>query len=292
MAGRVIPGLPKSVDVSGLTYQSPGERRRRRALAAFATGAALVFGSWAALHQDVAGALAAGRDVLGALSGPVGGRLVQIPISDPAPWLQPEKRAAATMIGLGSRRPVCVRLCDGYFFPLTSSPRSGATASAQADCAGLCPDAPTALYFLPAGSDKIEDAASASGQRYTALPVSLRYRTTLDNTCACHHAIAQTLAYWQDPTLRKGDAVMTPDGIVVFSGTGRSPYSRRDFTTLAAATMPDGRRAALTAMERVSALPPRGADRLRIAAAAKRPDAGLRGADETRFAAPLASADN
>ena len=53
----------------------------------------------------------------------------------------------------------------------------------------------------------------------------------------------RTLAYWRDPTLRKGDAVMTPDGIVVFSGAGRSPHSRRDFTTLAAASMPNGRRA-------------------------------------------------
>jgi Protein of unknown function (DUF2865) len=111
---------------------------------------------------------------------------------------------------------VCVRLCDGAFFPLSGSANSTAnhqTANYQdAVCGSLCPDAPTAIYQLPAGSDKIEDAVSSTGSRYTSLPVALRYRTTLDRTCTCHASPARQLAMTRDPTLRKGDFVMTRDG--------------------------------------------------------------------------------
>ena len=76
-----------------------------------------------------------------------------------------------------------------------------------------------------------------------------------------------------------------------YSAAGEPPYARRDFTALAAASMPSARRATLMAIERASAQPPPGGDRLRIAAA-MRPDAKLRGANEIRFAAPPVSATN
>ena len=185
-----------------------------------------------------------------------------------------------------------MRLCDGFFFPVGSLSGRGPIANEEASCAAQCPDAPAGLYFLAAGSDKIEDAVSASGQRYTALPVSLRYRAALDSACACRRASGQNPPYWQDPTLRKGDAVMTTDGIVVFDGAGHSPFKRGDFTALASAAMPGDRRATLMAIERASARTPSGADRLRIAAAATRPNGKSRGANEIRSAAPLVSATN
>jgi hypothetical protein len=281
-------------------FESAASRRRRRAFAAFMTGAALFAAGGVALQSNVAGASNGGRGFLAALSAaldPAGAtgrnapRLVEVPI-DPAAATKHKKRTRGTMVGSASRHPVCVRLCDGFFFPLGSFSGRGHIASEEATCAGLCPDAPTALYFLPAGSDKIEDAASTRGERYTALPVSLRYRTTLDSACVCRRAIAQNPRYWQDPTLRTGDAVMTSRGFVVFRGAGQSPYTRRDFTALAAASMPSDRRATLTAIERASARTPPGGDRFRIAAAAMRPGAKLRGANEIRFAAPLVSATN
>ena len=132
----------------------------------------------------------------------------------------------------------------------------------------------------------------AQSDRYTALPVFLRYRTALDSACACRRAIGQNPPYWQDPTLRKGDAVMTPDGFLVFAGAGRSPDRRGDFVALAAAAMPGDRRAALTAIERASARASSGADWFRIAAAATRSNGKSRGANEIRSAAPLVSATN
>jgi Protein of unknown function (DUF2865) len=154
-----------------------------------------------------------------------------------------------------SVRPVCVRLCDGAFFPVASVSRGSEN---EATCGGLCPDAPTALYFEPTGSDKIEDAVSANGVSYLALPVALRYRTTFDATCTCHRSQARQFPIMRDSTLRKGDYIMTPNGFVVFQGSSHLPHTRNDFTALVVARLPQDQRAALSAMERASAPTPRG----------------------------------
>lgn len=152
------------------------------------------------------------------------------------------------------RRSVCVRLCDGYYFPVGPLSRLGDLPDHEAACSGQCPDAPTQLYVEPAGSDRIEDAVSSDGARYGALPVAFRNRTTLDNTCTCHRRPGQALSLLNDSTLRKGDSIMTPAGIVVFRGAGRSPYAQDDFTTLADASIPKDKREILAAIER-AALP-------------------------------------
>jgi len=157
--------------------------------------------------------------------------------------------------GQQPRRSVCVRLCDGFFFPVGPVGGNSSLASHEADCAGLCPDAPTALYIEPAGSDKIEEAASIKGAPYTALPVAFRHRQTSDNTCTCHRLIGANYSLLRDFTLRKGDSVMTARGFRVFQGASRLPYAQSNFTTLARASMPSSQRNALMAMERVT-LPP------------------------------------
>jgi hypothetical protein len=135
----------------------------------------------------------------------------------------------------------------------------------------MCPDAPVALYYQPSGSDKIEDAISVGGQRYSALPIALRYRSTQDNTCSCHRSIASALSPLRDPTLRKGDALMTPKGILVFRGAEQGTHTPRDFAALAAAQLPKDQRSTLQALERVSQAPQPGVTRSWLAAATASP---------------------
>jgi hypothetical protein len=160
--------------------------------------------------------------------------------------------------GLTSGRSVCVRLCDGAFFPIAPVANHSDIANHEESCSALCPDAPTALYVEPSGSDKIEDAVSPSGAPYTALPVALRYRTIADNTCACHRTMAKAYPLLRDRTLRKGDSVMTANGFMVFQGSPHLPYASEDFIALAAASIPKDQRATLMAMERASAVNTRG----------------------------------
>ena len=146
---------------------------------------------------------------------------------------------------------VCVRLCDGFFFP------SATSSGGDAACAAQCPDAPTARYTEPAGSDRIEDAVSTRGALYSALPVANRYRTTFDNTCRCRRSLVRgySASALTDPTLRKGDLVMTSKGFLVFQGAKTRSVTPSDFVALSQArSMSKDLRAALVAMESASAL--------------------------------------
>jgi hypothetical protein len=146
-----------------------------------------------------------------------------------------------------SGRAVCVRLCDGFFFP------SATSSGGDEACAAQCPDAPTARYTEPVGSDRIEDAVSKRGALYTALPVAFRYRTTLDNTCTCRRSPSRgySESLLNDPTLRKGDVVMTPKGFVVFQGAKTGSITSSDFVALSEArSLSKGLRATLVDMER------------------------------------------
>jgi hypothetical protein len=177
---------------------------------------------------------------------------------DNSPPTAPDPFTASSVLpqpeDTGSRhlaaRSVCVRLCDGAFFPIVSTSSSTDNAKYAATCAGLCPDAQTALYFEAAGSDKIEDAVSTNGVSYTALPAALRFRTALDATCTCRRKLAQQFSIMLDSTLRKGDYVMTPKGLVVFTGSRRLPHTRSDFIALGDAGLSQVQRAALLAMDR------------------------------------------
>jgi hypothetical protein len=79
---------------------------------------------------------------------------------------------------------VCVRTCDGSFFPVSYAANSERYDSLENMCRALCPNAEVALYTFPFGSD-IEQAVSPTGQRYVDSPNALKYRTTLDPNCTC-----------------------------------------------------------------------------------------------------------
>lgn len=259
MAARLLPGFRKLFDFSELQFTEIGARRRRRRMVlAFVTGLALFAGSAAAMVSQGALARGPGIGFFQSLSQPAPSyhtAYTQLPLAPSGDTAAPKKHhkkvAASTSLAanFSTTRPVCVRLCDGAFFPVSNASN---TTDAQSACASQCPDAPTALYYQPAGSDKIEDAVSSVGERYGILPVALRYRATHDNTCTCHREIAGDINPFRDHTLRRGDAVMTAKGFLVFQGDGRSDHTPRDFTALAKAPLPKDQRTTLQEIERVS----------------------------------------
>jgi hypothetical protein len=157
---------------------------------------------------------------------------------------EPRKRANAFGVG----QAVCVRLCDGFFFPTNS------VSGGDAACAAQCPDAPTALYTMP--TDNIADAISSDGQLYTKLPVAKRYQTSFESTCTCHRDVtaSRTEELLHDATLRRGDVVMTAQGFRVYVGDAYGPSGPQDFVDLSKArSLSRAERAQLVSMERSSA---------------------------------------
>jgi hypothetical protein len=168
-------------------------------------------------------------------------------------------RHARAHTPLVARQAICVRLCDGFSFPIGAYAGSRGLGRQASMCQSDCPDAATALYVLPKGSDKIEEAVSARGNRhYSELPDAFHYKALLDDACTCHKASSAgpTMSLLRDLTLRRGDAVMTSSGLQVYHGGESFPHRRSDFVALAQS--PDvvrSQRSAFRDIERASHKP-------------------------------------
>lgn len=162
-------------------------------------------------------------------------------------------RAPAVSAGL-HRRSVCVRLCDGYHFPLGNVGSSQDLPRHEAQCANLCPGAPTRLFVMGAGSEKIDDAVSRNGKPYTALPVAFRHTRERDEACSCGPSKPTSIeALLDDTTLRRGDSFMTASGFRIFEGSASPKTSLRDFVQLSKArSVTRERRATLASIEKAS----------------------------------------
>lgn len=111
----------------------------------------------------------------------------------------------------GGPYTVCVRSCDGYFFPLANSP--GGREGQDEMCQALCPGTETLAYGMSSGGDIQNAAARSSGQPYSALPNALKYTRSFDAACTCRapgQSWAQALANAEQMLdQRKGDIIVT-----------------------------------------------------------------------------------
>jgi Protein of unknown function (DUF2865) len=126
-------------------------------------------------------------------------------------------------------RAVCVRLCDGAFFPMTSAPRPGAGVDDEEMCQVQCPGTEVALFHMR--DDRIENAVSPSGRTYSSLPNALRFRTRFDSACTCrppNGSWAATFADRVDPTLRPGDQVVSAEQARLLSMPAAQRANARD----------------------------------------------------------------
>ena len=111
-------------------------------------------------------------------------------------------------------KAVCVRSCDGSFFPVSYSAGSGRLDDLQDMCRALCPNADVSLYTYSPAAD-IETAVSISGARYMDSPTALKYRHSVDSTCSCRRrgqSWADALAGAEQRLgLGKTDIMVTPE---------------------------------------------------------------------------------
>jgi hypothetical protein len=118
-------------------------------------------------------------------------------------------------------KAVCVRTCDGAFFPVSYSASQGRLGGLDDMCHALCPNADVSLYTYPP-SGQIEQAVSLNGAKYMDLPNALKYRTSLDPACTCKRkgeSWAEALAGAEAKLGResKGDVFVTPEKSIELS---------------------------------------------------------------------------
>jgi hypothetical protein len=94
----------------------------------------------------------------------------------------------------GTYRTVCVRSCDGAYFPISFATVPGRFPDDEKTCRALCPAAEATLYSYRNPGEDMNQAVSINGQSYSSSPNAFRYRQEFNPSCACK-AAGQT---WSD----------------------------------------------------------------------------------------------
>jgi Protein of unknown function (DUF2865) len=108
-------------------------------------------------------------------------------------------------------RTVCVRTCDGFFFPVSFTTVPARFGQDDNICRRTCPGAEAMLFSYPNPGGTIEQATSISGQPYSSLPNAFKYQTEFVKDCSCKPAgqtWEQALSGAEDDTLQRGDIVV------------------------------------------------------------------------------------
>ena len=87
----------------------------------------------------------------------------------------------------GGSTAICVRTCDGGFFPVSYAAGRRDLDDFADLCKALCPNADTAVYRYTNGGN-IDDAVSADGASYTELQNAGKFRKVYDPACSCKPA--------------------------------------------------------------------------------------------------------
>ena len=94
----------------------------------------------------------------------------------------------------GTYRTVCVRSCDGAYFPISFATVPARFPDDEKTCKALCPAAEANLYAYRNPGEDMNQAVSISGQPYSSSPNAFRFRQEFNPSCACK-AAGQT---WSD----------------------------------------------------------------------------------------------
>ena len=94
----------------------------------------------------------------------------------------------------GTFRTVCVRTCDGGYFPISFATVPARFPDDEKTCKALCPATEASLYAYRNPGEDINQAVSINGQPYTQSPNAFRFRQEFNPSCACK-AAGQT---WSD----------------------------------------------------------------------------------------------
>lgn len=109
----------------------------------------------------------------------------QTPIRRPAVSFPADDPAAKYHDGgEDTYRTFCVRLCDGYFWPVSFSTTSDSFDQDQATCASSC-NSPARLFVHKMPGGNAGTMKSLDGLPYTALKTAFLFRTSYDSQCKC-----------------------------------------------------------------------------------------------------------
>lgn len=110
----------------------------------------------------------------------------------------------------GTYRTVCVRLCDGYYWPVSFATTPARFAKDEQSCSRQC-SSPAKLYVYRNPGAEPEEMTDLSGAPYSKLATAFLYRTEYKEDCECkpdpwsNEALMRHRVYALEERQRKGD---------------------------------------------------------------------------------------
>jgi Protein of unknown function (DUF2865) len=100
------------------------------------------------------------------------------PISDEEAGIEQFSQKLATY------RTVCVRLCDGFYFPMSFAALPSEFAEQEAQCNSRC-DSPARLFVYPNAGGTPAAMRDLEGNEYRGLKTAFRFQAKFDSACSC-----------------------------------------------------------------------------------------------------------
>jgi len=127
------------------------------------------------------------------------------------PNVPARRRSQSAKSNGGNYRTVCVRLCDGYYFPISASTNKKYFGVDEQACQSRCSSDARLYYYRNAGGSP-ETMKDRRGRTYADMKTAFLYRTTYNKSCQCRpdpwsqqakqrHAM-YTTKEWQQRTRR------------------------------------------------------------------------------------------
>lgn len=117
--------------------------------------------------------------------------------------------------GSTTYRTLCVRTCDGYYYPVSFATTPLHFRDDEQICQRTCPGADVALYTHRNPGEEVTQAVSLNtNMPYTQLPTAFKYRTEYNSSCSCRkpgQSWADALGQSRDMTIERGDIVVTEE---------------------------------------------------------------------------------
>ena len=89
----------------------------------------------------------------------------------------------------GTYRTLCVRTCDGYYFPVSNASSPSDFDRDQQNCQSSCPGTEVQIYYHRSGQESEAMVSGLSGAPYSELPAAYLYKQSGAPSpagCACH----------------------------------------------------------------------------------------------------------
>jgi uncharacterized protein DUF2865 len=132
--------------------------------------------------------------------------------------------------GGNTYRTVCVRTCDGFYFPISYSTTPASFPQDEQVCQRMCPAAEVALYSHRNPGEDIAQAISTGGRTYSELPNAFAFRKAFNPSCSCRppgQTWQQALKHLEDNTLEQGDIVVTEEQAKLLSQPKAAPAAKK-----------------------------------------------------------------